>query len=98
MQAVFGDDVDYPRGGLAIVGIGMGAHLVAGTLNQALLARGAARAACAAWAAGAVVFVAWMLAGAIDDVLLRAEIGYTVCAILVAAEMVWLYMRGARRA
>ena len=39
-----------------------------------------------------------MLAGAIDDVLLRAEIGYTVCAILVAAEMVWLYMRGARRA
>jgi O-antigen/teichoic acid export membrane protein len=98
MQAVFGDDTDYARGGLAVVGLGMGAHLIAGTLNQALLARGRAAEACAAWFAGAVAFVAWMLVGAVDDVLLRAEVGYAGCAALVAATMVWLYMRGAPRA
>jgi O-antigen/teichoic acid export membrane protein len=97
MHAVFGDDIDYARGGLAVVALGMGAHLIAGTLNQALLARGRAAEACAAWFAGAVAFVAWMLAGAIDDVLLRAEVGYAGSAALVAAGMVWLYMRDARR-
>jgi O-antigen/teichoic acid export membrane protein len=97
MHAVFGDDIDYARGGLAVVALGMGAHLIAGTLNQALLARGRAAEACAAWFAGAVAFVAWMLAGVIDDVLLRAEVGYAGSAAIVAAVMVWLYMRGARR-
>ena len=95
MQAVFGDDVEYGRWGLAIVGLGMGAHLVAGTLNQALLARGRAAEACAAWFAGAAVFVAWMLLGLIDDVLLRAEVGYAACAALVAVLITSRYLRRA---
>ena len=49
MQIVFGDDTTYGRVGLAVVALGMGFHLAAGTLNQALLARGRAAAACALW-------------------------------------------------
>ena len=39
----------YERGGLALVAIGMGFHLIAGTLNQAALARRRAGLAAAAW-------------------------------------------------
>ena len=49
MEIVFGDDTTYGRVGLAVVAIGMGFHLAAGTLNQAALARGRANAACALW-------------------------------------------------
>ena len=49
MQIVFGDDTTYGRVGLAVVALGMGFHLAAGTLNQAALARGRANAACALW-------------------------------------------------
>ena len=47
MGVLFGGDFDYARGGLVLVGIGMGFHLTAGTLNQAALARGRAGAAAA---------------------------------------------------
>ena len=41
MTAVLGDKgYHYGRFGLALVGVGMGLHLVSGTLNQAALARG----------------------------------------------------------
>ena len=39
MGVLFGGDFDYARGGLVLVGLGMGFHLTAGTLNQAALAR-----------------------------------------------------------
>ena len=39
MELLFDDDATYGRFGLAAVAIGMGAHLAAGTLNQAALAR-----------------------------------------------------------
>src|SRR5436305_6864458 len=39
MHAVFGGSFHYARGGLALMGVGMGFHLLAGTLNQAALAR-----------------------------------------------------------
>ncbi len=95
MKLVFGDDFAYERWGLAVVALGMGAHLVAGTINQALLARGRAAAAAAVWALGAGIFVVWMLAGPVDDVLLRAEVGYAACATLVAAGLVALHVRRA---
>ena len=45
MTALLGDKgFHYGRVGLALVGIGMGLHLTAGTLNQAALARGRATA------------------------------------------------------
>ena len=39
----------YGRVGLALIAVGMGLHLSAGTLNQAALARDHARAAAACW-------------------------------------------------
>ena len=45
MTALLGDKgFHYGRVGLALVGLGMGLHLISGTLNQAALARGPRRA------------------------------------------------------
>ena len=59
MELLFGDEFDYERGGLVLVGIGMGLYLAAATLNQALLAharasqaaarRSAPPASCCSW-------------------------------------------------
>ncbi len=76
MDVLFDDPFRYPRWGLALVAVGMGAHLAAGTLNQAALARDRAGTAAACWVVAAAGFVAWMLSGAIGDELLRAEVGY----------------------
>ena len=63
MTAVLGDKgFTYSRGGLALVAVGMGFHLIAGTLNQAALARNRAGLAAAAWGVSAVLFVGWVLA------------------------------------
>ena len=47
MDVLFGGEFDYGRGGLMLVGLGMGLHLAANTLNQAALARGRGHAAAA---------------------------------------------------
>ena len=49
LDLLFEDDKSFGRLGLAAVALGMGAHLAAGTLNQAALARDHAGAAAAAW-------------------------------------------------
>src|SRR3954464_1290831 len=85
MGVLFDDAARYGRFGLAAVALGMGAHLVAGTLNQAALARDHAAAAAAAWTVSAVAFVAWMLAGVVGDELARAEVGYLGAAALLCA-------------
>jgi O-antigen/teichoic acid export membrane protein len=95
MDLVFGASFDYSRGGLAIIALGMGFHLAAGTLNQAALARGRDRAAAGAWLVAAAAFVAWMLIPAIDDQLLRAEVGYAGAAALLCALLAALYARRA---
>jgi O-antigen/teichoic acid export membrane protein len=84
----------FDRGGLAVVAIGMGLHLCAGTLNQAALARGQALAAAAMWLGSAALFVAWMLAGAIADQVVRTEVGYAGAAALLALALAALYRRG----
>jgi len=86
--------VEFNRVGLAVVAIGMGLHLSAGTLNQAALARGQAARAAALWLAAAAAFVAWMLAGAVSDQVLRTEIGYAGAAGLLALALAALYRRG----
>ena len=87
MDLLFGGDFDYARGGLALVALGMGCHLAAGTLNQAALARGRQRAAAAAWLTAAVGFVVWLVLPVVEDQILRVEIGYlgataALCAML----------------
>jgi O-antigen/teichoic acid export membrane protein len=95
MDLVFGASFDYSGWGLAIIALGMGFHLAAGTLNQAALARGRDRAAAGAWLVAATAFVVWMLAPVIGDQLLRAEVGYAGAAALLCALLAALYARAA---
>jgi O-antigen/teichoic acid export membrane protein len=90
---LFGQTYAYNRFGLALVGLGMGLHLVSGTLNQAALARNRARAAALCWLAAAVVFLAWMLTPLVGEQVLRAEIGYCGATCLLAALLALLYRR-----
>jgi O-antigen/teichoic acid export membrane protein len=94
VETVFSIDRDLGRGGLALVGLGMGCHLMAGTLNQAALARGQAGAAAAAWLLSAALFVAFMLSPIVDDQLLRAEAGYFGATALLCALLAFVYRRG----
>ena len=91
MDVVFGQDYHYGRLGLAVIGVGMGFHLCAGTLNQAALARGAAHRAAAAWLIAAAVFVVWMLLPVVDDELVRAEVGYAGAAVVLCGLLRALY-------
>lgn len=96
MDIVFGSDASYGRVGLAVIALGMGFHLCAGTLNQAALARGRDRAAAGTWLLAAAVFVAWMLSPLVDDQLVRAEVGYAGATALLCAMLAVLYTRGRR--
>ena len=98
MDLLFEDDYRYARGGLALIALGMGAHLVAGTLNQAALARDHAGAAAAAWLLSAALFVGWMLLDVVDDLVLRAEAGYLGAAALLCALLTVIYLRPPGRA
>jgi O-antigen/teichoic acid export membrane protein len=93
MAVLFDDRGEYGRLGLAAVGLGMGAHLVAGTLNQAALARDRAATAAAAWLVSAAAFVAWMLLGVVDDELVRAEVGYLGAALVLCGLLAGVYRR-----
>jgi O-antigen/teichoic acid export membrane protein len=93
MSILFDDEATYGRLGLAAVALGMGAHLAAGTLNQAALARDHAGMAAAAWLVSAAAFVAWMLLDVVDDALTRAEVGYLGAASLLCALLAVVYRR-----
>jgi len=93
MNLLFDDAAEYGRWGLAVVALGMGAHLAAGTLNQAALARDHAHAAALAWIVSAALFVGWMLAPIVDDELLRAEVGYLGAASLLCGLLTIVYRR-----
>jgi O-antigen/teichoic acid export membrane protein len=95
MKALFGQSFSYGRGGLALIGLGMGMHLIAGALNQAALARNRARLAAICWIVAAVAFVVWMLAPLVSEELLRTEIGYLGAASLLALMLGSLYRSGA---
>jgi O-antigen/teichoic acid export membrane protein len=95
MDILFHDSFTYGRWGLAVVALGMGAHLVAGTLNQAALARDRAGAAAAAWLVSAAAFVGFMLAPVVHDQLLRAEVGYFGAAALLCGLLGVVYRSSA---
>ena len=95
MDLLFDDAFTYGRWGLALVAVGMGAHLAAGTFNQAALARDRAGAAAACWLAGAAAFVAFMAAPLVDDALLRAQVGYCGAAALLCVLLAAVYRAGA---
>jgi O-antigen/teichoic acid export membrane protein len=93
MDVLFEDSETYGRWGLALVALGMGFHLMAGTLNQAALARDHAGRAAAAWLLAAVAFVGWLVAPLVDDELLRTEIGYLGAAALLCGLLAVVYRR-----
>jgi O-antigen/teichoic acid export membrane protein len=95
MSILFDDDASYGRFGLAAVALGMGAHLAAGTFNQAALARDHAASAAAAWLVSAAAFVIWMLLDVVNDELTRAEVGYLGAAVLLCALLAVVYRRPA---
>ncbi|MSX02761.1 MAG: oligosaccharide flippase family protein [Actinobacteria bacterium] len=96
MKIVFGDDTIYGRIGLAAVAIGMGFHLIAGTLNQAALARGRASAAAVIWVVAALLFTGWMFVPLVSSVLLRAELGYPAVTALLSGLLYLLYRQPPR--
>jgi hypothetical protein len=91
MSHVFGQHYDYGRIGLALVGVGMGLHLIAGTLNQALLARHKDRIASGAWLACAAAFIGWTFVPVVGDPLLRVEIGYAAATALLMTLLYVVY-------
>ena len=84
----------YGRIGLAVVAIGMGLHLVSGTLNQAALARGRAKLASIAWLFAAALFVAFVASPAISSEVTRVEVGYFVAALVLCGLLRAVYRRG----
>lgn len=96
MGVLFGGDFDYDRGGLVLVGLGMGFHLTAGTLNQAALARDRAGLAAAAWLGCAALFLGWLFVTPLDQ-LLAVEVGYCATTAVLALSL-WLIERSAPQA
>ena len=94
MDLVFGGEVDYDRGGLVLISLGMGLYLCAATLNQALLARGRAREACVCWLIAASCFVGFLLVPGFEDRVLQVEAGYLGGAVLLAGLLYLLYRSG----
>jgi O-antigen/teichoic acid export membrane protein len=95
MTAFLGDKgFHYGRIGLALVGLGMGLHLAAGTLNQAALARGRNAMAAVAWLSAAALFVVLMLLGAISNEVTRVEVSYFTAALVLCALLSAVYRLG----
>jgi O-antigen/teichoic acid export membrane protein len=93
MGVLFGGNFDYGRGGLAIVALGMGFHLISGTLNQAALARRRAGLAAVAWGLAAIGFLGWMVSPVVTDEVVRAEVGYFGATFILAGLLYGLYRR-----
>jgi len=95
MTALLGNKgFHYGRWGLAVVGLGMGLHLVAGTLNQAALARAHHRLASIAWLTAAALFVLFMLTPAITSEVTRVEVSYFTAALVLCGLLTAVYRRG----
>jgi hypothetical protein len=83
-----------------VVALGMGLHLIAGTLNQAALARRQAKVAAGAWLLAAALFVAFVLAPTISNQVLRVEVAYFGATLILSGLLFAVYRRqpsGVRR-
>ena len=95
MTALLGNKgFTYGRFGLALVGLGMGLHLVSGTLNQAALARNRAQIAAVAWLVAAALFVLFVALPTITAEVTRVEVGYFGAALLLCIMLSGVYRLG----
>jgi O-antigen/teichoic acid export membrane protein len=98
MTALLGDHgFHYARLGLALVGLGMGLHLVSGTLNQAALARGQASWAAVCWLTAAGLFVVFMILPAVHSEVTRVEVGYFGATAILCLLLTLVYRAGRPR-
>jgi O-antigen/teichoic acid export membrane protein len=96
MTALLGNKgFHYGRLGLALVGLGMGLHLAAGTLNQAALARNRAPLAALGWLFAAALFVLFVATPTISNEVTRVEVGYFGAALVLCALLSLVYRKGA---
>jgi O-antigen/teichoic acid export membrane protein len=94
MTALLGDKgFPYGRVGLAVVGLGMGLHLISGTLNQAALARGRSTLASAAWLTAAALFIVLVATHSIASEVTRVEVSYFVAALVLCGLLWGIYRR-----
>ena len=94
MTALLGNKgYHYARLGLAAVGLGMGFHLISGTLNQAALARGRAAIAAVGWLVAAGLFVLLVATHAISNQVTRVEVGYFTATVVLAGLLWAVYRR-----
>jgi O-antigen/teichoic acid export membrane protein len=95
MTALLGNKgFTYGRWGLALVGVGMGFHLISGTLNQAALARGRSALAAVAWLTAAAAFMVFVATRPIANEVTRVEVGYCGATLLLCGLLWWLYRAG----
>jgi O-antigen/teichoic acid export membrane protein len=95
MTALLGNKgFHYGRLGLAVVAIGMGLHLVSGTLNQAALARGRAPLSALAWLIAAAAFVGFVASNAISAEVTRVEVGYFGATLALSVMLLLIYRLG----
>jgi len=96
MKTLFGPTFIVGVGDLTILSAGVAAYLVAATLSQGSLARGAAPAAAAIWAAAAVAFVTLelTLGGAPFH---RVSVAFTAATALAALAFLPVVARGGQR-
>jgi O-antigen/teichoic acid export membrane protein len=98
MTALLGDKgFHYGRFGLAVVGLGMGLHLAAGTFNQAALARGRNVQAAVAWLSAATLFVLFVAMPTISSEVTRVEVAYFTAALVLCGLLWAIYRRGPTR-
>ena len=93
MDLLFGGEFDYDRGGLALMGVGMGLYLAGATLTQAALADGQAGAAALRWLVALAVFVVVLVVPPIDDRVLQVEVAFATGALALFASLYPLYRR-----
>ena len=84
----------YDRWGLALVGLGMGLHLIAGTFNQAALARGRAAQSAVCWLTVAALFVAFQVASIVPSRVTRVEVGYAAATAILCGLLWGVYRLG----
>ncbi len=95
MTALLGDKgFHYGRFGLAVVGLGMGLHLAAGTFNQAALARGRNAHAAVAWLSSAALFVVLVAMPTINSEVTRVEVAYFTAALVLCGLLWAIYRAG----
>ncbi|HWH96200.1 MAG TPA: hypothetical protein VNT03_20225 [Baekduia sp.] len=93
MHLLYGEGFDAARGDLALLALGAGGYLVAGTLSQAAMARSETIGMAAIWVGSAAAFVALEL-GLGGAPLHRVAIAFAAAALANATAMGLLALRG----